>query len=894
LRLWAAKHRAIYQDILYDMEGGGDAAVCTCGRPGPWCCLDCVGRPSFCGKCCRMAHGYQPLHRVEYWTGTYYGTASLRSVHVSIPLGHSGKVCPLQASWVIMDSDRHSPCPESSALRDPIIGPNLLVAPCMMVIVDTTGVHEIPVAFCSCPNADLPDVQLLRMGFYPATAQRPKTAFTFRLLDDFLLTNKECKTSAMNYWNKIRCTTNDIFPHTVPDRYRDLLRVSRQWQNLKLRKWNGVGFEDMPAPMRGSLAVACPRPGINLPDGWEKDPERLIPHSWKYMPRIIMDGNFSTKYQPMKNPQDDVRLADGQSFMVTSRPYKEHLKTVVHFTQKLECHKHRAVLAASSQKALLEATGIGAAACSRHGFFFPHCMVDFQKGEQQRNMDYCLCQVALYLAGVYILLALYDIWCHYYIHLPRRIQGSPGLSVPENLDIVRGIGQFHVHGHCRECYPRFSPNFIPGAGILLGEVIESLWPDTNHVQSDDVVAWTAMAENAARERQKNVQAMDIYEVHSQKLPTRAQILLELSQNENSTRDGQRGSAAWISGGLKIEETRQARALKLGSPLSDKLALEQAHSKLLKDIEKFHKNARQYLRSGVLESALTLPQDVSPLGMEWDALEDGGDGIDSEQDPEPAEDALPVPEQMVIALPSSLGPQFCKTHNLRPLVAHERKLRIGQMNDVLHAIHVGVGYKSFLYQYSVRTATSQRAKLRSFDNVHLANDAVLSSARLYTMARAALIQLYDDNEVDDKQALTSLLAKYQALAKQDLKANTAIIQQAVRGVSNVNLPRFWSVDVEDDSQGSGWMKEMYRVVWLRAHARKTRWEEEITIIPIEMECILQSFGRIQKTWDFRYNTHTLSGYRAFAARQASLWGELHSHASSIFANAIDTYQPSGDL
>lgn len=102
------------------------------------------------------------------------------------------------------------------APRHRAMGPHQFGAPHMMVIVDITGVHELPVVFCSCPNADTLDMQLLRMGFYPATARKPKTAFSFRVLDDFLLTNKECKTSAMNYWNKIRRTTNDIFPHMVP------------------------------------------------------------------------------------------------------------------------------------------------------------------------------------------------------------------------------------------------------------------------------------------------------------------------------------------------------------------------------------------------------------------------------------------------------------------------------------------------------------------------------------------------------------------------------------------------------------------------------------------------------------------------------------------------------
>ena len=85
-----------------------------------------------------------------------------------------------------------------------------------MVIVDVTGVHEIPVVFCRCARADPEDIQLLRMGLYPATPRRPKTAFTFKVLDDALLTNKECKTSLMNYYNRLRRLTDEAFPHSVP------------------------------------------------------------------------------------------------------------------------------------------------------------------------------------------------------------------------------------------------------------------------------------------------------------------------------------------------------------------------------------------------------------------------------------------------------------------------------------------------------------------------------------------------------------------------------------------------------------------------------------------------------------------------------------------------------
>ena len=86
----------------------------------------------------------------------------------------------------------------------------------MVVVVDLEGIHELPFTFCACPNAPRDDIQLLDLGYYPASIHQPKTVFTYRVLDDFLLSNKECKTAARNYFNKLRRTTNPAFPHMVP------------------------------------------------------------------------------------------------------------------------------------------------------------------------------------------------------------------------------------------------------------------------------------------------------------------------------------------------------------------------------------------------------------------------------------------------------------------------------------------------------------------------------------------------------------------------------------------------------------------------------------------------------------------------------------------------------
>jgi hypothetical protein len=50
------------------------------------------------------------------------------------------------------------------------------------------------------------------------------------------------------------------------DRYRELMRVARQWRQLKTMKWHGFGHRS-DDPSTGELALfcpACPQPGINV------------------------------------------------------------------------------------------------------------------------------------------------------------------------------------------------------------------------------------------------------------------------------------------------------------------------------------------------------------------------------------------------------------------------------------------------------------------------------------------------------------------------------------------------------------------------------------------------------------------------------------------------------
>jgi hypothetical protein len=89
-----------------------------------------------------------------------------------------------------------------------------------LVCIDVTGVHRRQVKWCLCPNAPEHHIQLFRVHLFSASHHHPSTAFTFNLLDLFYVDAMECKTSALNFFNKLRRLTNNAFPSLVPVSHR--------------------------------------------------------------------------------------------------------------------------------------------------------------------------------------------------------------------------------------------------------------------------------------------------------------------------------------------------------------------------------------------------------------------------------------------------------------------------------------------------------------------------------------------------------------------------------------------------------------------------------------------------------------------------------------------------
>ena len=309
-------------------EGGSPDRLCvSCGMLGDWRCTDCLGHPIYCKTCCRSSHALNPFHRVQRWAGEYFEDSWLINTGLIIHFGHGGKPCPsINMPSLPTPTGTHEPDTATlfglpnlvEEMEDPNDDLDLELSKLsqmeaaeahelpdmneavdqelethvreewnpdlqkfgqnVLVIVHVNGVHHLPVEWCRCPGHLPEDIQALDLHCFPASFKRLRTLFTFHGLDAFLAENQECKSSAWHYYQKLRRLTSGSFPHLVPDRYRELLRCTRQYRNLKHLKWHGFGHDVRP-PGLGDLAVqcpACPQPGINIPDDWDQKPNQWV------------------------------------------------------------------------------------------------------------------------------------------------------------------------------------------------------------------------------------------------------------------------------------------------------------------------------------------------------------------------------------------------------------------------------------------------------------------------------------------------------------------------------------------------------------------------------------------------------------------------------------------
>lgn len=97
-------------------------------------------------------------------------------------------------------------------------------------------------------------------------------------------------------------------------------------------------------------------------------------------------------------------------------------------------------------------------------------------------MDYSVTNAMQSAPGLQRFLIVYDVVCQWAVNFFKRVQANPGhLKLPTTNLIQYAVGKFHLGAHIKSCFSKHTLNFVEGAGMLDGEVIETLWVQVNSV-----------------------------------------------------------------------------------------------------------------------------------------------------------------------------------------------------------------------------------------------------------------------------------------------------------------------------------------------------------------------------------------------------------------------------
>ena len=198
MRQWLP-HQDIYLDVILQKEAPPESMFCTgCQSPnGCVRCLECFGDGWECIRCCLDHHRRHPFHKVEKWDGKKFRRTTLASLGLVLFLGHGGDPCPgVQPTNVVSEwedveeqevfGEENGEDEEAFPAEEEEEPPNIdsgSIDTTSLTVVHKGGIVSQPVRWCTCRGGRERHLQLLHLGLYPATQKRPKTAFTFDVLN---------------------------------------------------------------------------------------------------------------------------------------------------------------------------------------------------------------------------------------------------------------------------------------------------------------------------------------------------------------------------------------------------------------------------------------------------------------------------------------------------------------------------------------------------------------------------------------------------------------------------------------------------------------------------------------------------------------------------------------
>ncbi|KAJ7170643.1 hypothetical protein C8R43DRAFT_1120404 [Mycena crocata] len=838
-------------------------------------CADC-GMFVQCEDCVVQRHALQPLHNVKEWTGEFWDDVTLVSLGLVYQLGHRGLSCPV---------------PHDVLRR--------------MVVIHTNGIHTIHYRYCGCDLSDRASNldQLLRNAWYPATTVDPATCTTFEALKLYRLLNVVGNLNVHDFVGTLEHRTDPTKIKPIPDRYKAVEKMTRQYTFLKQAKRAGVGnaASGLKGTAKGGMAVlcwACPQDGINLPKGWrDVDPE----FRFLYMLLLAVDVNFRLRNRIRKNEIDNASFGPGLGCLVDYEPYREHLKGYIAEKDISICIVFAALLQKDTWMTTgLCCSGVGGVICARHELVRPQGMGDLQKGERYSNMDYIVLSSILGLSLVWLTIS-YDIACQWQINLKSRMDKMPAaLKIPASVEIQFGLPVWHAAAHEKECQAKNSLNYLEGVGRTDGGGIERTWSGLNPLgwatkemgqgARHDMMHWkTGLITTTGRRtlakliiaiEERDVQVAVFTDVDSTLAP----------QVRNAW---QKKVDDWLGDKSNPNLYERVGGLK-GGPSEVTVCLD-----LKKDeVKEAQEGAANVHRTGTTAFLVA--------GMQ---LEETQRRIKAEQ----KERVILVADQSnrVEELRLSF---MSKLKTFRDLQARhmpgatEMLESEEEEQDAESRRYCAMDAKPIAYGYGAHSwihVVGQRQSLRSNTLIGQVNKRIDTLTTKYRRAWKAL-RVLKGEEWCEKKRLRELTAADLTL-EEEFESDVMAWQKLARAGSsstrkNKNKPTIpkkgkskkkfswiWTArggPGEDQEE----LLDCVRVDWSKVLARKVRWSEEVRLLREEMRWVMRFLRWRAAWWDNQRDVHGVemepelrAGLNAYAARQA----ELHRRIAARFKTAWDT-------
>ncbi|KAF8600956.1 hypothetical protein BDV93DRAFT_558839 [Ceratobasidium sp. AG-I] len=535
-------------------------------------------------------------------------------------------------------------------------------------------------------------------------------------------------------------------------------------------------------------------------------------------------------------------------------------------------------------------------------------MVDFFKGERFMYSDYALGSLLSHLnkrrGGSAPIGITYDVFCHWIVNFATRAKSlPPSISISDDLDLVGAIPKWHLIGHERQCYIRWSLDNTPHVGRMDGEAPERFWSHLNQssgstseqgpgVRTDSlnniVRVWN---EEKAFNMHKSTPLQ--YDQAKKQLAKQKEEHLRLTKGmpdakiqewENESAEPVQGpNKKWSSvvmdpileGGFhetvkegRQKETPTAHAARkrpgVTRWLADGIELEHAIQKFNNDAEELGDSPTPLRATQLNIKRLSLRAQVESHQKRREVFMNGVEESDKPRVlrfyEEDAED-----EVLDFGMPSSYAPDTLKSAGLESLAKLEMELRRAICKESLESVKRLLTTKQVTQKVKHRHVQGQVPNTRV--NAKLtAQDIKISKAQWrYANSRQALIHL----------GLSESDADFPELKSSDLEPLSVYFDKYATSVGHgysTGLSWIWKSTVAPNT--SDWEINALKTEWFRSRERFKRWEEHLFILKREMVMTIRSFQRFQDLWEWKSAAIDVTpGMKAYACGRAKFFAEL---------------------